>query len=154
MYIYTILPPCFAECVHAYTQGYQIACDITVECDMTESYVYIMYVCNSNIYTYMHITHIYIHIWLYKCIYLYIYIRICMYIYIYIRIYMYIQGYQIAYGITVECENGHGFPLDEMLLMDFSTQHLTNDPELEGGEVLHKLCQPNYHELCQVNSTN
>jgi len=46
-------------------------------------------------------------------------------------------GYQIAYGITVECENGHGFPLNEMLLMDFSTEHLKNDPELEGGEEGH-----------------
>lgn len=46
-------------------------------------------------------------------------------------------GYQIAYGITVECENEHGFPLDEMLLMDFSTEHLKGDTELEGGEEGH-----------------
>ena len=46
-------------------------------------------------------------------------------------------GYQIAYGITVECENEHGFPLNEMLLMDFSTQHLKDDAELEGGEEGH-----------------
>lgn len=42
-------------------------------------------------------------------------------------------GYQIAYGITVECENEHGFPLNEMLLMDFSTEHLVGDSALEGG---------------------
>jgi hypothetical protein len=46
-------------------------------------------------------------------------------------------GYQIAYGITVECENDHGFPMDEMLLMDFSTEHLRDDNELEGGEQGH-----------------
>jgi len=42
-------------------------------------------------------------------------------------------GYQIAYGVTVECSEPHGFPLDEMLLMDFSTDHLEGDEELEGG---------------------
>jgi hypothetical protein len=46
-------------------------------------------------------------------------------------------GYQIAYGITLECENDHGFPLDEMLLMDFSTDHLVDDTELAGGEEGH-----------------
>mmetsp|Transcript_19578 Transcript_19578/g.46506 ORF Transcript_19578/g.46506 Transcript_19578/m.46506 type:complete len:691 (-) Transcript_19578:123-2195(-) len=42
-------------------------------------------------------------------------------------------GYQIAYGKTVECATPHGFPLGEMLLMDFSTDHLVGDDELEGG---------------------
>eukprot|EP00286_Rhodomonas_abbreviata_P001046 CAMPEP_0181288368 /NCGR_PEP_ID=MMETSP1101-20121128/294_1 /TAXON_ID=46948 /ORGANISM="Rhodomonas abbreviata, Strain Caron Lab Isolate" /LENGTH=681 /DNA_ID=CAMNT_0023392483 /DNA_START=185 /DNA_END=2226 /DNA_ORIENTATION=- len=42
-------------------------------------------------------------------------------------------GYQIAYGTTVETKTPHGFPLNEMLLMDFSTDHLIGDTELEGG---------------------
>ena len=46
-------------------------------------------------------------------------------------------GYQIAYGITIDCEKPHGFPLDEMLLMDFSTDHLQGDTELDRGEEGH-----------------
>mmetsp|Transcript_13993 Transcript_13993/g.35188 ORF Transcript_13993/g.35188 Transcript_13993/m.35188 type:complete len:288 (-) Transcript_13993:21-884(-) len=42
-------------------------------------------------------------------------------------------GYQIAYGVTLECEEPHGFPVGEMLLMDFSTDHLEGDEELVGG---------------------
>ena len=65
-------------CVHAYTQGYQIARDITVECDITKSYVYIcMY--TTQLYIYICITHI--NIYMYACIYLYtyIYVYICIY---------------------------------------------------------------------------
>ena len=41
-------------------------------------------------------------------------------------------GYQIAYGVTVECSEPHGFPVGEMLLMDFSTDHLKGEGEEEG----------------------
>eukprot|EP00667_Euglena_gracilis_P012682 EG_transcript_13040 len=33
-------------------------------------------------------------------------------------------GYQIAYGIEVETDGPHGFPLNEMVLMDWSGEHL------------------------------
>jgi len=42
-------------------------------------------------------------------------------------------GYQIAYGVTLDCAQPHGYPLDEMLLMDFSTDHLVGDDALQGG---------------------
>jgi len=42
-------------------------------------------------------------------------------------------GYQIAYGVVVETAEPHGYPVDEMLLMDFSTDHLEGDADLVGG---------------------
>ena len=36
-------------------------------------------------------------------------------------------GYQIAYGIEAETDGPHGYPVDEMVLMDWSGEHLEGD---------------------------
>jgi len=38
-------------------------------------------------------------------------------------------GYQIAYGIEAETEGPHGFPVNEMVLMDWSGEHLRGHPK-------------------------
>eukprot|EP00741_Cyanophora_paradoxa_P019393 tig00021127_g18721.t1 len=37
------------------------------------------------------------------------------------------QGVQVAYGVEAETEGPHVWPLDEMLLMDFRSEHLTRE---------------------------
>ena len=36
-------------------------------------------------------------------------------------------GYQIAYGVEVETEEPHGYPINQMILMDWSNEHLKGD---------------------------